>query len=238
VPVAARPGPDAIARVQALVPRLRSSAAGWTPAQAAPTGPVDEPVSVRELLEKGRWDPGRQGVLALVAVAVLAAAVAGFFLLRGRPSEQPVAPVPVVAGTGVTAGPQVVVDVAGRVRRPGLVHLPAGARVDDAIRAAGGLLPGVGSGVLNLAARVADGQQVLVGEVAAAAGGAAGGGLLDLNAATAQDLDALPGLGPVLADRIVAWRTEHGRFGSVDQLREVSGIGESKYQALKPKVRI
>ncbi|MFN2540393.1 MAG: helix-hairpin-helix domain-containing protein, partial [Mycobacteriales bacterium] len=176
----------------------------------------------------------RHGVLALGLIALLAAAVGGFLLLRGRPTEQPIAAPPVVSTA--TAGPELVVDVAGRVRHPGLVHLHPGARVDDALRAAGGVLPGASTGALNLAAKVQDGQQVLVGiEGSASAGGSAP---LDLNAATAQDFDALPGIGPVLADRIIAWRTEHGRFGSVDQLREVSGIGESKYQALKAKVRV
>ena len=191
--------------------------------------------TVRAVLTEARVDPARQGVLALVLVAVLAAAVAGFLLLRGRPSEQPVAPVPVVSGS--PGGALLVVDVAGRVRHPGLVRLPAGARVDDALKAAGGVLPGTSTGTLNLAAKVQDGQQVLVGaDVAPVAAG--GSALLDLNTATAQDFDALPGIGPVLADRIVSWRTEHGRFGSVDQLREVSGIGESKYQSLKAKVRV
>lgn len=193
------------------------------------------PATVREVLTDARVDPARHGVVALVLVAVLAAVVAGWFLLRGRPTEQAVAPPPVTSATSSEA--VLVVDVAGRVRHPGLVRLAPGSRVDDAIRAAGGVLPGATTDALNLAAKVQDGQQVLVGAPAPTASGGAGA-LLDLNAATAQDLDGLPGVGPVLADRIVAWRTEHGRFGSVDQLREVSGIGESKYQALKSKVRV
>jgi competence protein ComEA len=198
----------------------------------------EEPHTVREVLSRSRVDPARHGVLALVVVALLAAAVAGFLLLRGRPSEQPVSAPPVSAGSAST-GAELVVDVAGRVRRPGLVRLPPGARVDDAVRAAGGVLPGTPTGTLNLAAKVQDGQQVLVGGApAGGGGGAAGSALLDLNAATSSDLDALPGIGPVLADRIVSWRTEHGRFGSVDQLREVSGIGEAKYQSIKAKVRV
>ena len=104
-------------------------------------------------------------------------------------------------------------------------------------------------GLLNLARVLVDGEQVLVGvepppgaaaPVEGSGGGpgapAAGGGLLDLNAASASDLDGLPGIGPVLAQRIVDWRTEHGRFASVDQLREVTGIGEAKYQDLVEKV--
>jgi competence protein ComEA len=226
--------------VRQLLPRLPVQAAGWVPLQpgneSEPTEPT-EPASVRAVLAEARVDPARHGVVALALVAVLAAALAGFLLLRGRPSEQPVAAPPVV-GASATSAPELVVDVAGRVRHPGLVRLPPGARVDDALRAAGGVLPGTSTGTLNLAAKVEDGQQVLVGLAGAtpSAGGAAA--LLDLNTATAQDLDALPGIGPVLADRIVSWRTEHGRFGSVDQLREVSGIGEAKYQSLKAKVRV
>lgn len=198
------------------------------------------PATVMSLLRSGRIDPGRRGALALAAVGVVAAIVTAVVLMRGRPSEQPL-PAPVPLGPSASAaGADLVVDVAGRVRHPGLVRLRTGARVDDALKAAGGVLPGVSTGVLNLARKVADGEQVLVGvDGPAAASGAAGAGvLLDLNTATAQDFDALPGIGPVLAERLVSWRTEHGRFASVDQLREVSGVGESKYQSIKPKVRV
>ena len=194
---------------------------------------------MRSLLWSGRVDPGRHGALALAAVALVAAAVAGVVLLRGRPSERPLDVPSAVGPSATTPGPALVIDVAGKVRRPGLVHLSAGARVDDALRAAGGVLPGASTGVLNLARTLTDGEQVLVGvDGSAGPGRAAPGALVDLNTATAQDFDALPGIGPVLADKIVSWRTEHGRFASVDQLREVGGIGESKYQALKAKVRV
>lgn len=232
------PRPTAAERVRRLLPRLPAPAAGWVPLQpSTEPEPSTESQTVRAVLAEARVDPARHGVAALAVVALLAAALAGFLLLRGRPSEQPVSAPPVV-GASATSGPELVVDVAGRVRHPGLVRLRPGARVDDALRAAGGVLPGTSTGTLNLAAKVEDGQQVLVGLAGPApqAGGAPA--LLDLNTATAQDLDALPGIGPVLADRIVSWRTEHGRFGSVDQLREVSGIGESKYQSLKAKVRV
>lgn len=149
-------------------------------------------------------------------------------------------------------GPEVVVAVAGTVVRPGVVSLPAGSRVDDAVRAAGGLAPGADPGLLNLARVLVDGEQVLVGVEpppgAAGAGGSApadsspgsatAGGLLDLNAASIAELDDLPGIGPVLAQRIADWRTENGRFASVDQLREVTGIGESKYADLEGKVAV
>jgi competence protein ComEA len=195
-----------------------------------------------------------------VLVAVVAALATGAVVLRGRPQEV-VVPTVESSGTplpGVTAAPaaspspeagqEVVVAVAGTVVSPGLVRLPAGSRVDDAVRAAGGLAPGASYGLLNLARRLVDGEQVLVGVEpppgTAVAGGpttggaASTGGLIDLNAAAAADLDGLPGIGPVLAQRIVDWRTENGRFASVDQLREVTGIGESKFGDLEDKVTV
>ncbi len=166
-------------------------------------------------------------------------AVAGATI--GAPSTLP-------TSAGPPAGPagEVVVAVAGDVRRPGLVRLPGGSRVDDAVTAAGGLKPGGSLGLLNLARRLVDGEQVVVGKDApaaapAGAGPASGGpagGLVDLNTATADQLDALPGIGPVLAERILDYRTAHGPFRSVDQLREVSGIGEAKYQTLRDAVTV
>ncbi len=211
-----------------------------------------EPVpGVLERLRAARLDPGRRGAAGLALVGVLAAVVACVVLLRGRPQE--IAP-PAVdrVGTAVSGAPlaasaapgvQVVVAVAGRVRRPGVVRLPAGSRVEDAVRAAGGVAPGASPGLLNLARLLVDGEQVLVGveptsAPAAATGGGGPGGLVDLNAADAATFDALPGIGPVLAERLVAWRTENGRFASVDQLREVPGIGEAKYSQLRSKVRV
>ncbi len=200
-----------------------------------------------------RVDPGRRGLVVLALVGLLAAALSAGVVLRGRPSPVPApdvvrsgAPVPGSAG-GASPGPggEVVVSVGGRVAHPGLLRLPAGSRVDDAVRAAGGAAPDADLTGLNLARRLVDGEQVLVGVppgtgVAApgGAGGAGARGLVDLNTATTADLDALPGVGPVLAQRIVDWRTEHGRFGSVDQLREVEGIGESKYAQIKAKVAV
>lgn len=223
---------------------------------SAPSLPADRPPGLLGLLpvavRTGRLDPGRRGAAALVLVAVLAAVVAGGVVLRGRPQEVAVpqvltsgSPLP-GAPTAPADQPEVVVAVAGKVGRPGLVRLPAGSRVADAVEAAGGLAPGAGVGLLNLARRLVDGEQVLVGvvpppAVAGSTGGGAGspaGGLIDLNTATVADLDALPGIGPVLAQRIVDWRTENDRFASVDQLREVTGIGEAKYDDLAPKVTV
>jgi competence protein ComEA len=166
--------------------------------------------------------------------------VAGFVALHARPHEVAAPPV-AFASAAPDAGAVVVVDVAGKVRHPGIVRLPLGSRVDDAVRAAGGPLPGATYDGLNRARKLTDGEQVLVGVPAPTGSTAAGsttGGLVDLNAADVTALDSLPGIGPVLAQKIVDWRTEHGRFASVDQLREVSGIGESKFAAVKSKVRV
>lgn len=139
-------------------------------------------------------------------------------------------------GPGAPSGPAVVVDVAGRVLHPGLLTLPGGARVADALSAAGGPLPGTDTQTLNLARVLTDGEQILVGVTGvqpAAPGSAARAGPLSLNRATVEQLDTLPGVGPTLAQRIIQFRQEHGSFRSLDQLRQVSGIGARKYEELK-----
>ena len=148
-------------------------------------------------------------------------------------------------GPATSAVPDVVVvQVVGQVRRPGLVSLPRGSRVADAIVASGGLARGGSSGALNLARVLVDGEQIVVSRDAVAApgatstGGGAAAAVVDLNAATAGELDTLPGVGPVMAGRILDWRTAHGRFTSVDQLREVSGIGARTFERLKPHVTV
>jgi competence protein ComEA len=137
---------------------------------------------------------------------------------------------------------QIVVDVGGRVRHPGLVTLPAGSRVADAIAAAGGAVRAADLARINLAARVSDGQLLLVGVPGASAqaggGSGPGGGPVYLNAATVDQLDALPGVGPVLAQRIVDWRQQHGGFRSVDDLQQVPGIGARKFSDLKALVAV
>ncbi len=184
-----------------------------------------------------------------MVAALLAAVVAGGVVLQGRPQEVAVPAVvatgtPLAGASAAATAPatEVVVAVAGAVVRPGLVRLPTGSRVDDAVRAAGGVVPGSDPGLLNLARKLVDGEQVLVG-VEAPPGSvpvepAAEGGPVDLNTATVADLDALPGIGPVLAQRIVDWRTEQGPFASVEQLREVTGIGEAKYADLADEVAV
>ena len=137
------------------------------------------------------------------------------------------------------------VDVAGKVRRPGIAVLPAGSRVVDALKAAGGARRGVDLTSLNLARPVVDGEQILVG-VAPAAGVAgslgspapAAGRLVNLNTADQPTLETLPGVGPVTAEAILAWRTDNGGFTSVDELLEVDGIGEATLADLAPLVTL
>jgi comEA protein len=207
-----------------------------------------------------RLDPGRPGAWALWAAAVLAAiAVLGWTWLDRPvvdqvPAASTAAPTTDPAPSSDTPAPAgteaaVVVSVVGQVGSPGLVTLPAGARVADALAAAGGLLPGADPAAVNAAAVLGDGQQIAVGVpgAAAPAGGAPGApvpgagsaaGPLDLNSATAADLDALPGIGPVLAQRIVDHRSTNGPFTSVDQLDDVSGIGPAVLADLADRLRV
>jgi competence protein ComEA len=137
------------------------------------------------------------------------------------------------------------VHVAGAVVHPGVQRLPGDARVGDAIVAAGGARPDADTDAINLAAKVSDGDRVYVprrGEIVPPAASGAGmsgpAAVLDLNAATADQLDALPGIGPATAQAIVQYRTEHGRFRSVDGLLAVRGIGPSKLAAIRSRLRV
>lgn len=140
-----------------------------------------------------------------------------------------------------------VVSVSGKVARPGLVEVPDGARVAEVLDAAGGALPGTDLAGLNLARRVTDGEQVAVGVPPAPgpeqgssppAGSGAPAAKVDLNTATLGQLDALPGVGPVTAQRILEWRTRSGRFARVEQLREIDGIGERRFAQLRELVTV
>ncbi|CAM5544361.1 DNA-binding protein OS=Streptomyces parvulus OX=146923 GN=Spa2297_10830 PE=4 SV=1 [Streptomyces parvulus] len=216
----------------------------------------------------------RRSAAALAVLLVVAAlfAVQHFWSGRTQPVAAPEvvreaaghrAPDEVKAGAGAvaggaapTAGAEIVVDVGGKVREPGVHRLPAGSRVADALRAAGGVRDGAKTDGLNRARFLVDGEQVVVGApVPAAAGaapgtsGAAGtggsGGIaaavpgapVSLNTATPDQLDTLPGVGPVLAQHIIDYRTQHGGFRSVDELREVNGIGERRFADLRNLVR-
>lgn len=169
------------------------------------------------------------------------------------PVAVPSAPVSIEAGsspasTATASTAEVTVDVEGKVRRPGVRVLPAGSRVIDAIRAAGGAPRRRDLSGLNLAAVLTDGQQIMVGAVSttmptvgpsAAATGAAGPGtLVDLNTATADELDTLPGVGPVTAQSILQWRAQNGGFTSIDELMSVDGIGPKTYAEIEPFVTV
>lgn len=153
-------------------------------------------------------------------------------------------------GPVAVSGDPIVVDVSGKVRRPGIQQLPPGSRVADALRAAGGARTGVDLTGLNRARVLTDGEQIVVGAPPgnvspgiAAAGGGAGGpgngptGPVSLSSASAEQLETLPGVGPVLAQHIVDYRTEHGGFRTVDELREVTGIGDRRFADIQPLVR-
>ncbi|MDT5034129.1 MAG: competence protein ComEA [Actinoplanes sp.] len=224
------------------------------PSDAAAAGDLRAAAPVQADADRiglGAFDPGRRGVKALAAVAAVVVLIAGVLAWRARPQVDPVPPVPAAAATPLgkpSAGPEVVIAVAGKVKRPGLVRLPAGSRVADALRAAGGADPGVDVALLNLARKVVDGELLLVGvsappgvAMAPAVPGVAGGaphGPVNLNTATLADLDTLPGVGPVLAQRIIAARDAQGGFRSVSDLRKVDGIGDSRYEQLKDLVTV
>jgi competence protein ComEA len=225
-------------------------------------------MSIRERLDT----LSRAELAGLVAVVVATLAGAGLWYVRSLPrpvalAEAPGAAAPASspnAGVFASAGPGgspspgassapagvVIVDVAGEVRRPGVYELPAGSRVIDAIEMAGGPRGAAFLAALNLAAPLADGQQVLVpregdarAQPAVPGGPAAGvpgapGGLVNVNTADEATLETLPGVGEVLAAAIVQHRTEHGPFTSVDQLEEVSGIGPSTLEELRPHVTV
>ncbi|MGW9042085.1 helix-hairpin-helix domain-containing protein [Streptomyces lydicus] len=226
-------------------------------------------------------DPKALAALALVLVVAVGFAVQHFWTGRPEAVRAPAAERPsavrgpgpggeaapslppssgaVSAGASASGPPggrgrQLVVDVVGKVRRPGIHRMPQGARVIDALQAAGGVLRGASTRGLNRARLLTDGEQIVVGEAGAGAGGGGGAGPgavagagapgagggpsgpVSLSTATEQQLDALPGVGPVLARHIVEFRTQHGGFTSVEQLRQVTGIGDRRFADLRPLV--
>ena len=215
---------------------------------------------------QGRVSLGTGHVAVLSVVAAVTLAVTAFVTIRARPTVAPVpqahtspatssSPTTTASASPAGAPPpsepgaigSVVVDVAGKVRRPGVATLPAGSRVVDAIRQAGGARAGVDLTSLNLARVLTDGEQILVGVapapgVAASAssqpGASPSGALVNLNTATLDQLDSLPGVGPVTAQKILDWRTAHGSFTAIDELLEVDGIGEKTLADMAPHVTL
>ena len=271
------------ARVRAEKSAARSESAAGEPeppvgdgADAVAVAVLREPgrhASRRFPAVSARLPPGllTPGAIAVVAVLLaLGVGLVAWLTLRAQPQELPMAvPVagdlatPVAVGgsaggspaAGASAAPsQVVVHVAGKVRRPGIVVLSPGARVIDAVKAAGGARHGVDLGAINLARLLVDGEQILVGvgpapgaaagaPAAGGAGGAGGAGVdssgtVNLNTASESQLEELPGVGPVTAAAIVTYREEHGAFTSVDQLLDVSGIGEATLAEIAPNATV
>lgn len=226
------------------------------------------------LLARVRADPGRAGAVALAAIATIAVLVTIFTLMRSqsppvRSAKLP--PVEAVASSSrgpspsptATSNQPLVVSVVGLVHSPGLVTLTPGARIADALKAAGGTTAGADTTGLNMARQVGDGEQIVVGiapakgqppmlgssistgssapsapPTAARSDRPTSAEVVNLNTATVQQLDALPGVGPVTAAAIVAWRDANGKFTSIDQLAEVDGIGPARLEKLRPLVRV
>ncbi|AOW92952.1 competence protein ComEA [Rhodococcus sp. WMMA185] len=224
-----------------------------------------------------RIDPGRAGAIALIVVGIVVVMVAVVSVRSGQAETQAVPSLPDAYSqpplssaepsvhdvvppvpTEPTPAEEIVVSVVGLVASSGLIRLPAGSRVADALDAAGGVRDGGDTLGLNLAQRLSDGDQVLVGAAASApppsaVGGGAGGtgseirgaatsgaieGPVNVNTATESELDALSGVGPVTAAAIVAWRTVNGKFTDISQLGEVDGIGPVRLAKLRPQVTL
>jgi competence protein ComEA len=189
--------------------------------------------------------PPPQAINPILKIVIVAVLVTAGLVWLNRPA--PVA-VPEVASPGIpitvngstAVSPQgidqIVVDVKGDVQTPGLVTLPAGARVADAIAAAGGVIPSADVTSINLAERLSDGQMIFIGNAQSMQ--LSSDPRINLNLATESELDSLPGVGPVMAGRIIAWRESNQRFHSIEELQEVPGIGPKVFANLKALVRI
>ena len=185
------------------------------------------------------------GAAALVLVLLTA-----WYLARSRPSDSasaaPVATIAVAPDDGDDSGSRLIVDVAGAVRKPGVYRMASGARVEDALKRAGGATAHADLSQINRAAKLEDGRQILVprraSQAAAASAPATAAATpaqpVNLNTATLEQLDTLDGVGPTTAQKIIDFRTAHGGFGSVDELDQIPGIGEKKLAALREQVRL
>lgn len=228
-------------------------------------GWIPDPVQP-ERLKDARWTLTPKHIAVLALILTIGLIWAAWSVFHTRPETLPDTRPTTTTGSPVTQPTQtatqptnargsptptvLVVDVAGKVRRPGLVRAPTGARVADVLTLAGGPLPGVDLTPLNLARQVTDGEQIIVGQPNQpppatppanhnpTAPPTAPTDSINLNTATLAQLDTLPGVGPVLAQRILDYRTENGPFTTLDQLQEVPGVGPKKFDSLKPHVHL
>jgi competence protein ComEA len=203
----------------------------------------------------GEWQLSRQHVVVIAAVLILGLGSAGLLYVSGRPDVEPITAITEATGTPMTgddgddgdekAAPRgdpqdVVVHVTGLVNEPGIVTLPSGSRVVDAVEAAGGANDDADLGALNLARQVGDGEQIVVSDdqPPAQPPSEQQPTTINLNTATIEQLDTLPGIGPAIGNRIVEWRETHGYFTTVEELLEVSGIGERTFVDIEPLVTV
>lgn len=219
-------------------------------AQAARKAPPPHPAAARSHAADVSWRVPPAHLRALVTVAVAAGVLLTWWLLSARPRTSEPEAVQVSATAKherAETRRMLIIDVEGKVKRPGIITLPRGSRVHEAIAKAGGVVDGADTSTTNLARVLVDGEQIIVGTAAAGpatAGGAAGGpgggtvaGVrVSLSSATAEQLDELPGIGPVTADAIIAHRTAHGGFQRVEDLLDVQGIGEKTLADLRDRV--
>lgn len=209
--------------------RLHRVLKNWEPQLPAEPAPLllDAP--------RRRFSPRTARIVVAALVALLA--IAGWSWWSGRAKPVVAAPSVTTTASADLAG-SVVVHVIGEVKKPGTVSLPAGSRVEDAVEAAGGVTKQRSLESVNLARLLVDGEQIVLGEPPKQGVGAplAAGGAVSLNAATVAELDTLPGVGPVLAQRILDWRDAHGGFRNVEDLNQVSGIGDATMADIAPLV--
>jgi competence protein ComEA len=182
----------------------------------------------------------KKGVLILFALTI---GLAGFYFLNSRPQVESVAIQEVAPMVAPVAPADLIINVAGKVRNPGVYQLPPGSRVIDAIKAAGDQLKGVDISDVNLARTLVDGEQILVGSVKYSSGKViikkiSPDNPLDINRATLAQLDTLPGIGPVTAGRIIDYRIKVGRINNLDELKKISGLGGSKFEEIKALLRV
>ena len=266
------------ARLIALFQPAFPASGGTAEPQGEPPAPPEDAASEHphpDEPDPPRWRLSTRHIAVMAALCLMAVVGSVGWMLRAKavpiavavpgdptapsssPSAGPAAAGPATGaspstGAGSVRGPTILVHVLGAVSKPGVVTLDEGARVAEAIAAAGGLRGDADPAELNLAAVLVDGAQIVIGtkgapkgEVRVGPGGDAPGGsssavgvLVNLNTATLDQLDTLPGVGPVLAQSIIEYRTKHGRFTKIEELQEVDGIGSKTYAQIAPHVRV